>query len=90
MYLGGPGSYGAAGQTVNFAAVNTHFGSGDDIVLLANGTNAQGDSVYPRFALAIRIHNLLNPASPLPVPATPPAPGADALAQPGEVLKMCR
>ena len=89
-YLGGPGSYGAAGQTVNFAAVNTHFGSGDDIVLLANGTNAQGDSVYPRFALAIRIHNLLNPASPLPVPPTPPAPGADALAQPGDVLQMCR
>ncbi|MBI2728219.1 MAG: beta-lactamase family protein [Polaromonas sp.] len=89
-YLGGPGSYGAAGQTVNFAAVNTHFGSGDDVVLLANGSNGAGDSVYPRFALAIRIHNLLNPGSALPVPATPPAPGADALAQPGEVMQMCR
>lgn len=89
-YLGGPGSYGAAGQTVNFAAVNTHFGSGDDVVLLANGSNSAGDSVYPRFALAIRIHNLLNPGAALPVPATPPAPGADALAQPGEVTQMCR
>lgn len=89
-YLGGPGSYGAAGQTVNFAAVSAHFGSGDDVALLANGTNAQGDSVYPRFALAIKIHNLLNPASPLPIPATSPAPGAEAAALPGEVLRMCR
>ncbi len=88
--LGGPGSYGAAGQTVNFAAVNTHFGSGHDVVLLANGSNAQADSVYPRFALAIRIHNLLNPASLMPVPPTPPAPDADALAQPGEVMQMCQ
>ncbi len=89
-YLGGPGSYGAAGQTVNFAAVNTHFGSGDDVVLLANGSNAQGDSVYPRFALAVRIHNLLNPSTPLPLPPAPPAPGTDALTQAGEILKMCR
>jgi CubicO group peptidase (beta-lactamase class C family) len=89
-YLGGPGSYGAAGQTVNYAALNAHFGSGHDVALLANGSNAQGDSVYPRFALAIRIHNLLNPSSPLPVVATPPSPGAEALTQADEILKMCR
>lgn len=89
VYLGGPGSYGAAGQTVNFAAVNTHFGSGDDVVLLANGSNAQGDSVYPRFSLAIRIHNLLNPSAQLALPPATPAPGADALAEAAEILKMC-
>ncbi|MEO6018055.1 MAG: serine hydrolase domain-containing protein, partial [Polaromonas sp.] len=62
--LGGPGSYGAAGQTVSFASVNAGYGSGYDVVLLANGSNTAGDAVYPRFALAARIHNVLNPSAP--------------------------
>jgi D-alanyl-D-alanine carboxypeptidase len=88
--LGGPGSYGAAGQTVSFASVNASYGSGYDVVLLANGSNTIGDAAYPRFALAARIHNVLNPGAPEPVPATAPNPGAIEVAPPTELLSLCR
>ena len=89
-WLGGPGSYGAAGQTVSFAAANASYGSGYDVVLLANGSNTIGDAAYPRFALAARIHNVLNPGAPEPVPATPPNPVAIAAAPPTELLGLCK
>jgi len=88
--LGGPGSYGAAGQTVSFAAVNASYGSGYDVVLLANGSNTIGDAAYPRYALAARIHNVLNPGAPEPVPVTSPNPDAIAAAPPTELLGMCK
>jgi CubicO group peptidase (beta-lactamase class C family) len=88
--LGGPGSYGAAGQTVSFASVNASYGSGYDVVLLANGSNTLGDEAYPRFALAARIHNVLNPGSPEPVPVLSPNPAALAAAPPTDLLRLCK
>lgn len=88
--LGGPGSYGAGGQTVSFASVNASYGSGYDVVLLANGSNTVGDAAYPRFALAARIHNVLNPGAPEPVPVTAPNPGAIEPAVPTELLRLCQ
>jgi CubicO group peptidase (beta-lactamase class C family) len=89
--LGGPGSYGAAGQTVSFAAANASYGSGYDVVLLANGSNTLGDAAYPRFALAARIHNVLNPGAPepVPVPLLPPSGGVIDLTPPAELLTLC-
>jgi D-alanyl-D-alanine carboxypeptidase len=88
--LGGPGSYGAAGQTVSFAAANAGYGSGYDVVLLANGSNTVGDAAYPRFVLAARIHNVLNPLAPEPVPALPPSAGIIEPAAAAELLRLCR
>ena len=88
--LGGPGSYGAAGQTVSFASVNASYGSGYDVVLLANGSNTIGDAAYPRFALAARIHNVLNPGAPEPVPMVAINPAAIAAAPPTDLLKLCK
>ena len=88
--LGGPGSYGAAGQTVSFAAANASYGSGYDVVLLANGSNTVGDVAYPRFVLAARIHNVLNPTAPEPVPALPPSAGIIEPTAPTELLRLCQ
>lgn len=88
--LGGPGSYGAAGQTVSFAAANASYGSGYDVVLLANGSNTIGDAAYPRFVLAARIHNVLNPGAPEPVPLLPPSTGIIEPAPPTELLSLCK
>jgi len=88
--LGGPGSYGAAGQTVSFAAANASYGSGYDVVLLANGSNTIGDAAYPRFVLAARIHNVLNPGAPEPVPALPPSGGIIEPAAPTELFTLCK
>ncbi|SFU78652.1 CubicO group peptidase, beta-lactamase class C family [Polaromonas sp. YR568] len=88
--LGGPGSYGAAGQTVSFAAANAGYGSGYDVILLANGSNTVGDAAYPRFVLAARIHNVLNPSAPEPVPALPPNGGVIEPAVPTELLRLCQ
>lgn len=88
--LGGPGSYGAAGQTVSFAAANASYGSGYDVVLLANGSNMIGDAAYPRFVLAARIHNVLNPGAPEPVPLLPPSGGVIDLTPPAELLSLCK
>jgi D-alanyl-D-alanine carboxypeptidase len=88
--LGGPGSYGAAGQTVSFAAANASYGSGYDVVLLANGSNTIADAAYPRFVLAARIHNVLNPGAPEPVPALPPGGGVIEAAPPTELLSLCK
>lgn len=88
--LGGPGSYGAAGQTVSFAAANASYGSGYDVVLLANGSNTTGDAAYPRFVLAARIHNVLNPGAPEPVPALPPSGGVIEPTPPTELLSLCK
>ena len=88
--LGGPGSYGAAGQTVSFAAANASYGSGYDVVLLANGSNTVGDAAYPRFVLAARIHNVLNPGAPEPVPALPPSGGIVEPAAPAELFSLCK
>lgn len=87
---GGRGSYGAAGQTVSFAAANAGYGSGYDVVLLANGSNTVGDAAYPRFVLAARIHNALNPSAPEPVPALPPSAGIVEPAIPAELLTLCK
>jgi hypothetical protein len=38
----GPG-WAVAGQTVSFASVNASYGSGYDVVLLANGSNTIGE-----------------------------------------------
>lgn len=86
---GGRGSYGAAGQTVSFAAANGAYGSGYDVILLANGSNTVGDAAYPRFVLAARIHNVLNPSAPEPVPALPPSAGIIEPAAPTELLSLC-
>lgn len=88
--LGGPGSYGAAGQTVSFAAANASYGSGYDVVLLANGSNTVGDAAYPRFVLAARIHNVLNPGAPEPVPALPPSASIIEPTPPTELLSLCK
>lgn len=87
--LGGKGSYGAAGQTVSFAAANAGYGSGYDVILLANGSNTVGDAAYPRFVLAARIHNVLNPSAPEPVPPLPPSAGIIEPAAPTELLSLC-
>jgi hypothetical protein len=89
-WLGGQGSYGAAGQTVSFAAANASYGSGYDVVLLANGSNTIGDAAYPRFVLAARIHNVLNPGAPEPVPALPPSGGIIEPAAPAELFTLCK
>lgn len=88
--LGGPGSYGAGGQTVSFASVDAGYGSGYDVVLLANGSNTVGDAAYPRFALAARIHNVLNPGAPEPVPVVTPNPVGVETAAPTELLHLCK
>jgi CubicO group peptidase (beta-lactamase class C family) len=88
--LDGPGSYGAAGQTVSFASASANYASGYEVVLLANGSNAVGNAAYLRFALSARIHNLINPGAPEPVPVFVPNPGAIAEDLPVEFLRLCR
>ncbi len=88
--LGGPGSYGAGGQTVSFAAVDAGYGSGYDVVLLANGSNTVGEAAYPRFVLAARIHNVLNPGAPEPLPVVTPNPVGVETAAPTELLRLCK
>jgi len=86
----GPGvGWGAAGQTVNFAAFNATYDSGWDVVLLANGSNDQRDGLYPRAALAAQIHNLLEPAAPVPPPPPPAADKTDPQAL-QQLLALCR
>jgi hypothetical protein len=87
----GPGvGYGAAGQTVQYAAWNATYDTGLDISLLANGSNDGRDADYPRAALSARIHNVLHPNRPVPVPsAQASADGADPQ-DIAALLSLCR
>jgi len=87
--LGAGVGYGAAGQTVQYAAWNATYDTGLDISLLANGSNNGRDADYPRAALSARIHNVLRPDRPVPMP--PPATGDGAGAQDlADLLALCR
>ena len=87
--LGPSVGWGAAGQTVNFAAFNAVYASGYEVVLLANGSNEQRDAAYPRMRLAAQIHNAVHPSAPVPLPDAPAAePGEPAAMQ--LLLARCR
>jgi hypothetical protein len=51
---------------------------------------AHCNAAYPRFALAARIHNVLNPGAPEPVPMVSINPATIAAAPPTELLKLCK